>query len=63
MEYWEAYESTILVQTYFHLKAFSPLTNKHSIAGKPLTKNALKCQYDIPYIYILYCDNKNKIPP
>ena len=35
MEYWEAYESTILVQKYRHLKACNPLTNKHSIAIFP----------------------------
>ena len=36
MEYWEAYESRILDQTYFHLKACIPLTKKHSITGKPV---------------------------
>ena len=37
MEYWEAYESTILVQRYHHLKACNPLTNNHTITGKPVT--------------------------
>ena len=36
MEFWEAYECTILVQRYFHLKSSKLVTNKHSIAGKPV---------------------------
>ena len=36
MEFWEAYEYTILVQRYFHLKPGKLVTNKHSIAGKPV---------------------------
>ena len=37
MEFWEAYECTILVQMNFHLKTCSLITNKHSIAGKFVT--------------------------
>ena len=36
MEFREAYECTILVQRYFHLKSSKLVTNKHSIAGKPV---------------------------
>ena len=43
MEYWEAYESTVLVQTYVHLKACNPLMNKHSIAGKPVLRCVSIC--------------------
>ena len=33
MEFWEAYECTILVQMYFHLRTCSLMTNEYSIAG------------------------------
>ena len=42
MEFWEAYEYTILVQRYFHLKPCRLVTNKHSIAGKPVSLNCLE---------------------
>ena len=42
MEFWEAYESTMLVEINFHLKTCSLITNKHSIAGKFVLDKQLK---------------------
>ena len=39
MEFWEAYECTILVQMYFHLRTCSLMTNEYSIAGNFVIDN------------------------
>ena len=48
MEFWEAYECTILVQMYFHLRTCSLMTNEYSIAGNFVVTLAFEDTQVIP---------------